>query len=176
MSELPNEGIDTVITTVNTTLQFLTNHENLILAGTDDLNGTGNTLNNTITGNSGNNTLNGGAGIDTLIGGLGNDIYVVDTTTDTIIEASDEGTDTVQSSVTYTLAALANVENLTLTGTGAINGTGNTLNNTITGNSGNNTLNGGAGTDTLIGVWEKTRLQVDLLPMSLHSLMYLNRE
>ncbi|MFM6248090.1 MAG: calcium-binding protein, partial [Dolichospermum sp.] len=87
----------------------------------------------------------------TLIGGLGNDIYVVDSATDTITEGANAGTDTIQSSVTYTIAALANVENLTLTGTAAINGTGNVGNNIITGNGANNILNGGAGTDTLIG-------------------------
>ncbi|CQR74264.1 Alkaline phosphatase [Sporomusa ovata] len=38
-----------------------------------------------------------------------------------------------------------------MTGTAAINGTGNTLNNIITGNSANNTLSGGAGNDTLTG-------------------------
>ena len=43
------------------------------------------------------------------------------------------------------------MENLTLTGTAAINGTGNTLNNVLTGNSGNNVLDGGAGNDTMIG-------------------------
>jgi len=105
--------------------------------------------NDILTGGVGNDTLNGGAGIDTLIGGLGNDTYQIDTTTDTITENANQGTDTVESSVTYTLGN--NLENLTLTGTTAINGTGNALNNIITGNSGNNTLNGGAGIDTLIG-------------------------
>ncbi|MFN9402380.1 MAG: calcium-binding protein, partial [Dolichospermum sp.] len=99
-------------------------------------------------------------GNDTLIGGAGNDIYVVDSTTDVIIEVASQGIDTVQSSVTFTLANVATVENLTLTGTTAINGTGNAGNNILTGNStnntlngedGNDTLNGGAGIDTLIG-------------------------
>jgi len=116
--------------------------------GNDNLIGT--SANDTLNGFSGNDTLNGDAGIDTLIGGLGNDIYVVDTTTDIITEGANAGTDTIQSSVTYTIASLTNVENLTLTGT-AISGTGNVLNNIITGNNANNTLNGGAGKDTLIG-------------------------
>jgi Ca2+-binding RTX toxin-like protein len=68
-----------------------------------------------------------------------------------ITEVASQGTDTIQSSVTFTLANLATVENLTLTGTTAINGTGNTGNNILTGNSANNTLNGGDGNDTLNG-------------------------
>jgi hypothetical protein len=158
---------DTITAAVTTTLPA--NVENLTLTGTAAINGTGNAGNNVITGNSGNNTLNGGAGndtlnggagIDTLIGGLGNDIYIVDSITDIITENASAGTDTIQSSVTYTIAALANVENLTLTGAAAINGTGNAGNNVITGNTannllngggGNNILNGGAGLDTLTG-------------------------
>ena len=108
---------------------------------------TGNAAANTLTGGAGNDTLNGGAGADTLVGGLGNDTYVVDAVGDVITELASEGTDSVQSSITYVLGST--LENLTLTGTAAINGTGNTLNNVITGNSGANVLNGGAGNDTL---------------------------
>ena len=140
---------DTLTASLTTTLPA--NVENLTLTGAAAINGTGNAGNNVITGNTGNNILNGGAGIDTLIGGLGNDIYVVDSATDTITELANGGTDTIQSSVTYTIAALANVENLTLTGAAVINGTGNASNNVITGNTGNNILNGGAGKDTLTG-------------------------
>ncbi len=158
ITENANEGIDTIQSSVTYSIAARTNIENLTLTGTTAINGTGNELNNVITGNSANNTLNGaagndtldgGAGTDTLIGGLGDDIYIVDSTTDTITENANEGIDTIQSSVTLTLAT--NVENLTLTGTTAINGTGNELNNVITGNSANNTLNGGAGNDTLDG-------------------------
>ena len=140
---------DTLQSAVTTTLS--SNIENLDLTGTGNINGTGNAGNNRITGNSGNNILNGGLGNDTLIGGLGNDIYVVDTTTDTITELAAQGTDTIQSSVTYSIATSTNIENLDLTGTGNINGTGNAGNNRITGNSGNNILDGGLGNDTLAG-------------------------
>ena len=140
-------GTDTVWASVNFTLG--SNVENLVLTGIDNVNGTGNSLANTLTGNTGNNTLNGGTGNDTMSGGLGDDTYVVNVATDVVTELADQGTDTVNAGASYTLGA--NVENLLLTGTGNISGTGNTLNNTITGNSGNNTLNGGLGDDTLIG-------------------------
>lgn len=85
-----------------------------------------------------------------MVGGLGNDIYVVDNAGDVVMEAAGEGTDLVQSGVTHMLAA--NVENLTLTGTAAINGTGNTLENMLSGNTGNNVLNGAVGNDLLQGM------------------------
>ncbi|MDD1457444.1 hypothetical protein MEN95_21380, partial [Dolichospermum sp. ST_sed7] len=151
ITENANEGTDTVYSTLPFSLATLPNIERLTLTGRDNIDGTGNASNNLITGNNGNNILNGGAGNDTLIGGTGNDTYVVDSTTDVITENATAGTDTIQSSVTFTIAALGNIENLTLTGTTAINGTGNGGNNVITGNSGNNTLIGGAGNDTLNG-------------------------
>ncbi|MBF0627581.1 MAG: pre-peptidase C-terminal domain-containing protein [Magnetococcales bacterium] len=147
---------------------------NLTLTGTAAINGTGNALNNVITGNdaintlrgeggndrllgrggndllfggAGNDELNGGAGADQMTGGAGDDTYVVGIAGDTITEATDGGTDLVQSSITWTLGS--NLENLTLTGVTAINATGNVGNNTLTGNTGDNTLTGGEGNDTL---------------------------
>ena len=160
ITEEDNGGTDTVTSSVSFSMEAITNVENLTFTGAGSINGTGNSLSNVLTGNTGNNSLNGGAGIDTLIGGAGNDTYIVDTTTDVITEGANAGIDTVASSISFSLAAIANVENLTITGTTAINGTGNSLNNVITGNSaannlsgdaGNDSINGGAGIDTLIG-------------------------
>lgn len=154
--ENANEGTDSVQSRITHTLAA--NVENLTLTGTSAINGTGNTGHNLLTGNSavntlnggaGNDTLNGGAGADSLIGGAGDDVYIVDNTSDKVVESPNEGTDTVQSSITHTLAA--NVENLMLTGTTAINGIGNTSANVLTGNAANNTLTGGGGNDTYRG-------------------------
>jgi hypothetical protein len=138
VTENLNEGTDTVQSSITYTLGA--NVENLTLTGTANINGTGNSLDNVITGNSGINVLAGGAGSDT---------YIVQNAGDVVTEALNEGTDTVQSSVSYGLGA--NIENLTLTGSGNINGGGNGDANAITGNSGNNILNGGGGNDTLVG-------------------------
>ncbi|WP_210244948.1 beta strand repeat-containing protein, partial [Sinorhizobium fredii] len=147
VTEAAGGGTDTVQSSISLTLAA--NVENLTFTGSAASNGTGNSLANTLTGNDGNNVLNGGTGADRLIGGLGNDTYVVDNTGDVVTEAAGGGTDTVQSSISLTLAA--EVENLTLTGSAALNGTGNSLANTLTGNAANNVLNGGTGADRLIG-------------------------
>ena len=147
VTEGANAGTDLVQASV--TYALAANVEHLVLTGTADLNGTGNSLNNGLTGNAGNNLLDGGAGNDSMAGGAGNDTYVVDSSSDVVTEAASAGTDTVQSSATYTLGV--NVENLSLTGTAAINGTGNALDNVLIGNSAANTLNGSGGSDTLLG-------------------------
>jgi len=154
--ENPGEGIDKINSSVTYTLS--PNVENLTLTGTTAINGTGNSLDNVLIGNSANNTLTGGAGddlldgkggSDTMIGGTGDDTYVVSVSTDIVTENANEGTDTVQTAISYTLGA--NIENLTLTGSGNAAGTGNTLDNVLTGNTGANTLTGNAGADTLDG-------------------------
>ena len=101
-------------------------------------------MDNRITGTYGNNTLDGGTGDDTLLGYGGDDTYIVDSSNDKVTEYDSEGTDLVLASVSFEISS--NVENLTLTGSNDINGTGNTSDNTLTGNSGNNTLTGAAGT------------------------------
>lgn len=222
--ESVNGGTDTVQASINYSLGA--NVENLVLTGTANLNGTGNSLDNVITGNAGNNVLNGGTGIDTasyanatgpvtislsvaspqatgfgndallnfenligsrfndrlsgngldnrLDGGLGNDTltghggndtYVVDSAGDIIVEAATIGTDSVVSSINWTLQPT--LENLTLVGTTAVRGTGNSANNVLTGNAlgntlsgggGNDTVNGGAGNDSLLGGAANDRL------------------
>jgi Ca2+-binding RTX toxin-like protein len=133
--------------------------------------GTGNALNNSLTGNSLNNTLNGGGGADTLMGGIGQDYYYINSIDDVVIELSGGGTDTIEVSgiASYTLAA--NTERLVL-GAGTVNGTGTSLNNTLTGNASNNSLFGGAGkdsisggdgNDTLVGANSSVREEIDTL-------------
>jgi VCBS repeat-containing protein len=131
------------------TYTLATGEDDLVLTGTGNINGTGNSLDNTITGNSGNNILDGGLGADILAGGLGNDVYYVDDIGDNVInEQLTGGTDSIFSSVNYSLGGRY-VENLTLTGTSNLTATGNTLSNVLTGNSGNNILDGGYGADIL---------------------------
>jgi len=144
--ENANEGTDTVQSYLNYTLAA--NVENLTSIG-DGLSLTGNNLGNLIKGDWGGNRIDGGAGADTMVGYAGDDVYVVDNAGDVVTEYGSFGTDTVESSVSYALGD--NVENLILTGTAALIGTGNEMDNVLTGNSANNTLAGGAGNDILQG-------------------------
>ncbi|RBP96849.1 Ca2+-binding RTX toxin-like protein [Rhodobacter sp. 140A] len=163
-------GTDTVMSSIDYRLNNFADVENLTLTGTRNLSGFGNALANVITGNDGDNrlegrlgndtligeggndTLGGGAGADRMVGGNGSDRYWVDTPGDQVIEqAGAPGTDTVMSSITYRLNNIADIENLTLTGTRNLNGFGNALANVLTGNDGDNYLAGRDGDDTLIG-------------------------
>ena len=126
----------------------LINIENLI-GSNFNYNLTGEAKHNLLTGGAGNDTLRGWSGVDTMIGGLGNDSYFVENAGDVVTEKLNQGTDNVSSNVTYTL--LANVENITLTGTTTINGTGNFQANVITDNAASNHMNGKVGNDTLDG-------------------------
>ncbi len=117
-------------------------------AGDDTLEGGAG--NDTLDGDVGNDSLDGGSGDDRMLGGNGADFYRVDSRSDVIVESSSAGgTDSVTSSVTYTLSA--NLERLLLSGSAAINGTGNAGNNAVSGNGGANVLSGLAGLDTLLG-------------------------
>ena len=180
ITELINGGIDAVQSSVTYSLND--NVENLTLTGADNINATGNALNNILVGNNGINTLIGGLGSDTLDGGLGADslnggdgadTYIVDDVNDIVTEDNAfaaGGIDLVKSSASsFTLSA--NVENLTLLtvttdinnlAANNINGTGNDLANIIIGNAGNNTLDGGAGIDNLAGGLGNDTYIVDL--------------
>ncbi|WP_330166531.1 cadherin-like domain-containing protein [Rhizobium sp. GN54] len=105
--------------------------------------------NDTLAGSGGDDLLDGGTGTDTMKGEGGNDTYVVDCSSDRVVEAANGGTDIVQAGCSYTLTA--NVEKLTLLGSAGYRGTGNELANIITGNAGANSLKGMAGSDRLYG-------------------------
>ncbi|HKO88080.1 MAG TPA: calcium-binding protein, partial [Burkholderiales bacterium] len=155
-AEAADGGTDTVFAAVDYSLGA--NIENLVLTN-GAVQGAGNALDNHITGNAlanvlsgdaGDDVLDGGDGADQLIGGTGDDTYVLGVG-DSIVEGADEGVDTVASSESASLAGFNNVENLVLTGSANINGTGNALDNLLEGNAGNNLLSGGGGSDTLEG-------------------------
>jgi serralysin len=123
------------------------------LAGIERL--TGSAYADALTGDGRANTLNGGAGADAMIGGSGNDRYYVDSAGDVVNEsvAGSGGIDEVVSSVTFSLSDLAHakgtIEDLTLSGRGTIDATGNNVANHIAGNGGNNLIAGRKGNDVL---------------------------
>jgi Ca2+-binding RTX toxin-like protein len=159
-------GTDTVRSYISYTAGA--NIENVKLLGAAAINATGNAGINVLTGNNaanvlsglGNNdflyglaggdTLDGGTGADYMEGGKGNDTYVVDDVGDDVVEtysnAEGGGVDKVKSSISY--VAGANIDDVTLTGAGNINATGNELANVLVGNSGLNILNGLGGNDS----------------------------
>ncbi|VIO77514.1 beta strand repeat-containing protein [Bradyrhizobium ivorense] len=146
-------NVDLNITTAQNTggagFDTILNIENVVGgSGWDTLHG--NTVANYLIGGAGNDKLLGGEGAaNTLQGGTGNDTYFVEATGDTIVELLNEGTDSVQTTLTsFTLAA--NVENLTKVGSSGFTGVGNGLANIMTGGSGNDYLVGFGGNDTFI--------------------------
>jgi Ca2+-binding RTX toxin-like protein len=150
-------AVDTIFSSVSFVLTY--GSEALILTGNAALNGDGSYVANRLTGNGasnrlrgldGDDTLDGGGGIDRLEGGAGNDVYIIENAATSMIEAVNGGIDTVYSSVGRAL--YANVENMILTGTAALNADGNGLANVMTGNAAGNVLRGGDGNDTLRGM------------------------
>ncbi len=157
VTEVAGQGMDSIFSAVTYTLPE--NVENITLIGAGNIRANGNSMNNILTGNKAANTLIGGAGndmldgkggADSMIGGTGNDSYIVDNASDSVTEYSNQGTDTVQSAISYTLGA--NIENLILIGTAAINGTGNAAANLLVGNAAVNKLSGKSGNDILQGL------------------------
>ena len=176
--EAAGEGYDQVQASVSFTLTDGSEIERLLLLGTLDLAGTGNGFANRIDGNAGANRLDGAAGADTLygnagadtllggegsdrldggtgadslLGGAGNDLYFVDNVGDVVIETSGAGIDVVQASVSFTMTAGLEVEQVVLTGTLNLAATGNAFANRLDGNGGANMLSGDAGNDSLFG-------------------------
>jgi Ca2+-binding RTX toxin-like protein len=144
--EQANEGYDRVYSSVDWALGK--NFEDLNLTGSAGT-GVGNDGVNRIFGNASANFIDGRGGADFMIGGAGDDTYVVDNVGDSVVERAGEGLDRVRSTVSFTLGA--NLENLTLGGTGAISGVGNADANFIAGNDSDNILMGREGNDTLWG-------------------------
>lgn len=165
VTENTGEGVDTVDSSV--TFMLGANLENLTLTGVDNIDGTGNELDNRITGNegdnvlisgAGNDTLDGGAGADMMLGGAGDDTYLVDNGADVIVENTGEGIDSVFSTVDYTLGD--HVEYLRLFDQARF-ATGNAQDNTLVGNDLANVLDGGAGADTMVGGYGDDTYVVD---------------
>lgn len=109
-------------------------------------------FNDVLSGSAGNDFLDGRGGTDTFNGSAGNDGYVFDNINERVVgEQANGGNDSIWTSVSVDLRQNANVENLRMTGSDNIAGTGSDGKNLITGNEGDNVITGGAGNDTLWG-------------------------
>jgi serralysin len=143
-------GKDTIVTSINASLQNYAHVEVLEAEGAADLSLTGGNLNDTLLGNLGDNVLDGGGGADTLQGGDGEDVYYIDAKGDTIVETQLGVKDWVYTSTSYTLG-----ENLEVLDASGVNKNlvliGNSLDNFIYAHMGANTIDGGAGADIMVG-------------------------
>ena len=167
------EGDDSVVATGSFSLREGSEIEGLFaVEGTDPVTMSGNEFAQSLYGNNGANVLNGGGGNDYLVGydgndhlrggtgadnlrgGTGNDTYYVDDAADAVFEDAGQGDDLVLASVSYTLAADAEVEGLMVVdgaSTDAIDLTGNGVGQSVYGNAGANVLAGLGGNDFLNG-------------------------
>ena len=144
-------GFDDVRTTV-ADYTLPANVEKLVYVGAEAAILRGNSGDNVIAGGGGDDLIDGGGGADVMAGGLGDDVYVVDDAGDKVLEAGGEGTDEIRTGLAaFSLAALANIENLTGTGPAGQFLTGNAGDNVITGSAGGDLIDGGAGADVMAG-------------------------
>ena len=93
--ENADNGHDTVFSSI--TYSLTENVEDLYLTGVEDLDGSGNNLDNWIFGNAGDNRLSGGLGADILQGGAGDDSYLfnIGDGDDTVINGDAAGVDRI---------------------------------------------------------------------------------
>ncbi|WP_066358722.1 calcium-binding protein [Aliarcobacter cryaerophilus] len=140
-----NESANNIKVTNNNIGEFKTNSAGDLL-----IEGFGG--NDKISGTSQNDYIDGGVGADVMNGGKGDDTYIVDNIKDKVVEASNQGVDTIITTLNkFSLAKLPNVENLTFDGVVDATLIGNKQNNIIIAGDGHDDLEGGAGNDTLTG-------------------------
>ncbi len=155
--EFANEGTDTINTSVSFALaasSWIETLQTTLASGSAAIDLTGNGIGQIFVGNNGANILDGRGGADTMTGNGGDDTFIVDNAGDKVIEFSGGGADTVNASVSFTLAASNWIETLQTTlalGSAAINLTGNGIGQSLVGNNGANILDGRGGMDTMTG-------------------------
>ena len=140
-----NDSANNIKVTSNNLSEFETNSSGeLVIEGFGG--------NDKISGTSGNDYIDGGVGADVMSGGMGDDTYIVDDSKDKVVEASNQGNDTIITTLKkFSLAKMPNVENLTYVGFVDADLTGNKQNNIIVAGDGHDNLYGGLGNDILTG-------------------------